>query len=126
MQRNWIGKSNGAEVRFDIAGSDKKIDVFTTRPDTIFGADFMVLAPEHELVNEITTAEQQEAIEAYKQYVQSRSERERMTGGKTGDRLLYRCVCRASVHGAQYTCVDFGVCISWLWYRRYYGRTCGR
>jgi leucyl-tRNA synthetase len=79
MQRNWIGKSNGAEVSFAIDGSDKKIDVFTTRPDTIFGVDFMVLAPEHDLVNEITTAEQQADIEKYKQYVQSRSERERMT-----------------------------------------------
>ncbi len=78
MQRNWIGKSNGAEVRFDIAGNNQHIDVFTTRPDTIFGVDFMVLAPEHELVEEITTAEQKQAIEEYKQYVQSRSERERM------------------------------------------------
>jgi len=79
MQRNWIGKSNGAEVSFAIDGSDKKIDVFTTRPDTIFGVDFMVLAPEHELVDAITTTEHKQAIEAYKQYVQSRSERERMS-----------------------------------------------
>jgi leucyl-tRNA synthetase len=79
MQRNWIGKSNGAEVRFDVQGfADKYITVFTTRPDTIFGVDFMVLAPEHDLVDTITTAEQKEAIAEYKKYVQSRSERERM------------------------------------------------
>ncbi len=79
MQRNWIGKSNGAEVRFDVQGfADKHIVVFTTRPDTIFGVDFMVLAPEHELVDIISTPEQKEAIAEYKKYVQSRSERERM------------------------------------------------
>jgi leucyl-tRNA synthetase len=78
MQRNWIGKSYGAEVKFDIA-TGGNIDVFTTRPDTIFGVDFMVLAPEHELVDSITTPEQKQEVEAYKQYVQSRSERERMT-----------------------------------------------
>ncbi len=78
MQRNWIGKSNGAEVRFDLAGG-ASVTVFTTRPDTIFGVDFMVLAPEHELVDTITTSEQKTAIEEYKTYVKSRSERERMS-----------------------------------------------
>ncbi len=83
MQRNWIGKSNGAEVRFDVDGfDDKHITVFTTRPDTIFGVDFMVLAPEHELVDSITTGEQKHDIEEYKKYVQSRSERERMADVK--------------------------------------------
>jgi leucyl-tRNA synthetase len=78
MQRNWIGKSNGAEVIFGVA-PELFITVFTTRPDTIFGVDFMVLAPEHELVDKITTGEQQKAVEEYKQYVKSRSERERMS-----------------------------------------------
>ncbi|MBO9152436.1 leucine--tRNA ligase [Chitinophaga sp. GCM10012297] len=78
MQRNWIGKSQGAEIKFNIAGSLDDIVVYTTRPDTIFGVDFMVIAPEHELVERITTSEQHEAIAAYKEYVQSRSERERM------------------------------------------------
>ena len=78
MQRNWIGKSQGAEIKFNIAGSMENIVVYTTRPDTIFGVDFMVLAPEHELVDSITTNEQAEAVTAYKEYVQSRSERERM------------------------------------------------
>lgn len=78
MQRNWIGKSQGAEIKFNIAGSMESIVVYTTRPDTIFGVDFMVLAPEHELVDGITTNEQNDAVTAYKEYVQSRSERERM------------------------------------------------
>lgn len=90
MQRNWIGKSEGAEVSFTITGTDKKVEVFTTRPDTIFGVDFMVVAPEHELVNQITTENQKAEVEKYKEYVQSRSERERMmevksiTGAFTG------------------------------------------
>ncbi|MBV8254201.1 MAG: leucine--tRNA ligase [Chitinophaga sp.] len=79
MQRNWIGKSQGAEIKFNIKNSDEQIEVYTTRPDTIFGVDFMVIAPEHELVKKITTPEQQAAIDAYLEYVQSRSERERMS-----------------------------------------------
>ena len=82
MQRNWIGKSQGAEIKFNIAGSLENIVVYTTRPDTIFGVDFMVLAPEHELVDAITTSEQAEDVAAYKEYVQSRSERERMADVK--------------------------------------------
>ncbi len=79
MQRNWIGKSNGAEVKFQLQNNQASVTVFTTRPDTIFGVDFMVLAPEHELVDDITTAEQRNAIDEYRQYVKSRSERERMS-----------------------------------------------
>ncbi|RYD57391.1 MAG: leucine--tRNA ligase [Sphingobacteriales bacterium] len=80
MQRNWIGKSSGAQISFDVEGfHDKQITVFTTRPDTIFGVDFMVMAPEHEMVDEIVTEEQQEAVDDYREYVQSRSERERMS-----------------------------------------------
>lgn len=78
MQRNWIGKSVGAQIRFKVHNSPYSFEVFTTRPDTIFGVDFMVLAPEHELVTEITTAEQQAKIQEYITYVKSRSERERM------------------------------------------------
>ena len=78
MQRNWIGKSQGAEMDFGIKTSNEKLRVYTTRPDTIFGVDFMVVAPEHELVNKITSADQKEAIEKYLAYVKSRSERERL------------------------------------------------
>jgi leucyl-tRNA synthetase len=79
MQRNWIGRSSGAEISFDIKESVEKIKVFTTRPDTLFGVDFMVLAPEHELVSQITTELYQTKVAEYKLYVQSRSERERMS-----------------------------------------------
>lgn len=79
MQRNWIGRSEGAQVFFDIENNDKKIEVFTTRPDTIFGATYMVLAPEHDWVEELTTEDQKGNIEAYLSYVKSRSEIERMS-----------------------------------------------
>ncbi len=65
MQRNWIGRSEGAEVKFPVDGTNEVITVFTTRPDTLFGATYMVLAPEHPLVDKITTAEQREAVKAY-------------------------------------------------------------
>ncbi len=79
MQKNWIGRSEGAEIDFAIDGGEAPtLKVYTTRPDTIFGVDFMVIAPEHELVAQITTAEQKEEIEKYLTYVKSRSERERM------------------------------------------------
>ncbi|HNF69863.1 MAG TPA: leucine--tRNA ligase, partial [Chitinophagales bacterium] len=79
MQRNWIGKSEGALVDFKVEGSENQIRIFTTRPDTIFGATFMVLAPEHELVQQITSIDQQDAVSQYINYVKSRSERDRMS-----------------------------------------------
>ena len=103
MQTNWIGKSTGAEIDFKVktvdrqpladneasAGSDLQLKVYTTRPDTIFGVDFMVVSPEHELVAGITSAAQQKEVEDYITYVKSRSERERqaekkITGAFTG------------------------------------------
>lgn len=78
MQRNWIGRSEGAEIRFAIKDSDQTLEIFTTRPDTIFGATFMVLAPEHDLVSQITSADCREAVERYVQHSVNRSERERM------------------------------------------------
>ncbi|UGS23439.1 leucine--tRNA ligase [Flavobacterium channae] len=87
-QRNWIGKSVGASVTFNVLPSSNfqlpaTIEVFTTRPDTIFGVTFMTLAPEHELVAQITTPEQKEAVEAYIEATAKRSERERMADVKT-------------------------------------------
>ncbi|WP_242217764.1 leucine--tRNA ligase [Bacillus cereus group sp. BfR-BA-01380] len=86
MQRNWIGRSEGAEVHFAINGTDEKFTVFTTRPDTLFGATYCVLAPEHALVAEITTAEQKEAVEAYIDSVKAKSDLERteLAKEKTG------------------------------------------
>ena len=77
-QRNWIGRSEGAEVRFRIAGTDEEFTIFTTRADTMFGVTFMVLAPESELVERLTTAEQKAEVDAYLKQVKSRTERERM------------------------------------------------
>ncbi|MCJ8011462.1 leucine--tRNA ligase [Paenibacillus sp. KQZ6P-2] len=77
MQRNWIGKSKGAEVQFEIEGHDAKLTVFTTRPDTLFGATYCVLAPEQELVERITTPEQKDAVKAYQEQAARKSDLER-------------------------------------------------
>jgi len=82
-QTNWIGRSQGAMVSFAIDGHDQKIEVFTTRPDTIFGVSFMTLAPEHELVSKITTEAQKNAVQNYIKATAKRSERERMADVKT-------------------------------------------
>lgn len=82
MQSNWIGKSFGAEIDFDIVGQAHRLKVYTTRPDTIFGIDFMVIAPEHELVATITSSGQKTEVDNYLSYVNSRSERERMAEKK--------------------------------------------
>ena len=86
MQRNWIGRSEGAEVDFQIADSTEKIRVFTTRPDTLFGATYMVLAPEHRLVDEITTEEQLAAVQNYREHTARKSDLERteLAKEKTG------------------------------------------
>jgi len=77
MQRNWIGRSEGAEIYFDLVDVDDHLEVFTTRPDTIFGATYMVLAPEHRLVDALTTDAQQEAVDAYREQAQQKSDLER-------------------------------------------------
>ena len=82
-QTNWIGRSQGAMVSFQIDSHDGMIDVFTTRPDTIFGVSFMTLAPEHELVSEITTETQKDSVQNYIKATAKRSERERMADVKT-------------------------------------------
>ena len=85
MQSNWIGKSSGAEIDFEVKSEKSKVKslrVYTTRPDTIFGVDFMVIAPELEMVNEIKSAAQTAAVDEYLAYVKSRSERERMAEKK--------------------------------------------
>ena len=90
MQRNWIGRSTGAEVEFVIDGSDKKVTVFTTRPDTLYGATFLVLAPEHELVPELVSDEQKQAVDDYVAEANKKSDIERQetnrekTGVSTG------------------------------------------
>jgi leucyl-tRNA synthetase len=82
MQSNWIGKSYGAEINFKVADHQATLTVYTTRPDTVFGVDFLVVAPEHELIHEITPASHQKEVADYIAYVKSRSERERIAEKK--------------------------------------------
>ncbi len=86
MQRNWIGKSHGAEIRMPIAGADESFPVFTTRPDTLFGATYCVLAPEHPLVSRVTTGEQRAAVDAYVDEATNKTELQRtdLAKDKTG------------------------------------------
>lgn len=86
MQRNWIGKSEGAEISFTIEGQNEALTVFTTRPDTLFGATYCVLAPEHPLVEQITTAEQQATVQAYQEQAARKNDLERtdLAKEKTG------------------------------------------
>lgn len=82
IQRNWIGRSEGAQVFFQVAESERKLEVFTTRPDTIFGVTFMVIAPEHAWVDELTTGENRNAVRDYIEQTRKRSERERIAETK--------------------------------------------
>ncbi len=85
MQTDWIGRSYGAEVDFEVAGTDKKLTVYTTRPDTLYGATFMVISPEHKVVKDITTPEQKDAMEAYCYAASTKSSVDRMSDReKTG------------------------------------------
>ena len=79
VQRNWIGKSMGASIFFKVADKDIDFEVFTTRADTLFGVTFMVLAPEHEMIDQLTTDEQRDAVNEYVTWAKNRSERERMS-----------------------------------------------
>ena len=82
IQRNWIGRSEGAELFFDLENSDQKMEIFTTRPDTLFGVTFMVIAPESELARSLSTPQNKKEVEEYIAYTKKRSERERMTEAK--------------------------------------------
>ena len=86
MQRNWIGRSEGARVSFNVKDTDEKVEVFTTRPDTIFGTSFLVLSPEHTLVNQITSDDKLEEVKAYQTEASKKSDLERtdLAKGKTG------------------------------------------
>ncbi|MFT7120015.1 MAG: leucyl-tRNA synthetase [Neolewinella sp.] len=114
QQRNWIGRSTGAQAFFDIDGTDKKLEVFTTRPDTIFGTTFMVVAPEHDLVPELTTPEQEKEIADYQTYVGSRSEIDRqaetkVTGAFTGSYCINPFTGkRAPIYISEYVLKDYG------------------
>ncbi|MDR0645578.1 MAG: leucine--tRNA ligase [Elusimicrobiota bacterium] len=101
MQQNWIGKSTGAEVEFDIAGANEKITIFTTRPDTLFGATYMALAPEHELVAKITTREQKQDVENYVQTANAKTEIERSAQDKEKTGVFTGAYAINPLNGAQ-------------------------
>lgn len=114
QQTNWIGKSTGALVRFDIDGHEAQLDIFTTRPDTIYGTTFMVIAPELDLVKALTTSEQQQEIDDYLTYVGRRSELERqsenkVTGAFTGAYAINPLNGkRLPIYIAEYVLKDYG------------------
>jgi leucyl-tRNA synthetase len=116
MQRNWIGKSSGAAVQFAVEGhSESTVTVFTTRPDTIFGVDFLVLAPEHDLLTTIVAKDAETEVEQYRSYVKSRSERERMsevkqiTGCFTGAYAIHPFTGkRVPIWTSEYVLIGYG------------------
>ena len=115
QQRNWIGRSEGAQIFWKLAGHEEVLEVYTTRPDTIFGVTFMVIAPEHDLVEKITTPEQKDAIASYLEYVQSRSERDRqsevkkVTGAFTGAYVIHPFTEeKIPVYIGEYVLKDYG------------------
>ncbi|MEX2155606.1 MAG: leucine--tRNA ligase [Gemmatimonadales bacterium] len=114
LQRNWIGRSEGAELLFETPGG-RKITVFTTRPDTVFGATYLVLAPEHPLVEELTAVEQRPAVKAYQREVQSKDVVSRRVGDKTKSGVFLGSYARNPATGeaipiwtADYVLMDYG------------------
>ncbi|MDP6647758.1 MAG: leucine--tRNA ligase, partial [Dehalococcoidales bacterium] len=109
MQRNWIGRSEGAEARFQISGRDDAITVFTTRPDTLFGATFLVLAPEHPLVDELTTDERRAEVDAYVEQARGRSEidRQSLDREKTGVAIGGTCLNPVDGHEVPIWIADY-------------------
>ncbi len=91
MQRNWVGRSEGAHVDFDVAGLDATIRVFTTRPDTLFGATYMVLAPEHELVDRLVSPDYADAVHAYRKEASARTDRDRMADSRNKTGVFTGC-----------------------------------
>jgi len=94
IQKNWIGKSRGASIHFEIQNRSEKIEVFTTRPDTLFGSTFMVIAPEHELASSLTSEENQKEVDEYVQASLNRSERERMSNVKKVSGVFTGSYCK--------------------------------
>jgi leucyl-tRNA synthetase len=101
IQRNWIGRSQGAEVKFTIKDTPYVLDIFTTRPDTIFGSTFMVIAPEHELAEKITTPGQAAEVKDYLSWAKNRSERERMSEVKKVTGVFTGSYCINPLNGAE-------------------------
>ncbi len=115
MQYNWIGKSSGAQLYFNIKNSEQKLEIFTTRPDTLYGVSFMVIAPEHEWVETLTTASQKDEVQAYLNYVNKRSDLERISETKivsgvfTGSYVIHPLTGREiPIWISEYVLIDYG------------------
>ena len=121
LQRNWIGKSVGATIDFAIEGADQKISVFTTRPDTLFGCSYLVLAPEHPLVSKITSGAQTRVVEDYQIRTARKSDMDRTDLSQRQDWRLYRCLCPPPYHWRQATHLDRGLRPDWIWNRGCHG-----
>ena len=122
MQRNWIGRSEGAEITFAIDGSKEALTVYTTRPETIWGATFIVLSPEHPLASVITTAAQRDAVDAYLARTRS-AERCRKVAGAIEDRCVYRRLRHQSGKRCADPDLDRGLRADGLRQRRHHGGT---
>ena len=101
LQRNWIGRSEGADVHFELPGTGNKVTVFTTRPDTLFGATYMVLAPEHPLVDEVASPEHKESIENYRNEIASKSDLERTDLAKSKTGVFTGCYAVNPINGEE-------------------------
>ena len=119
-QRNWIGKSVGATIQFPISNSKEFLSVFTTRPDTLFGVSYMVLAPEHPLLLQITTEEQRKKVKAYQEDCLKLSERSRKTS-RGQNRSFYWSLCGTSFNKKGSSGLDCGLCFNGLWFRSHHG-----
>ncbi|MBO8128286.1 MAG: leucine--tRNA ligase [Peptococcaceae bacterium] len=115
MQKNWIGRSEGAEITFPVVDSDEKITVFTTRPDTLFGVTYMVLAPEHPLVKKLTAPDLREAVEQFVQKARRMSEIDRTSGEGEKEGLFIGTYCTNPLNGdkipiyiANYVLLEYG------------------
>lgn len=126
MQKHWIGRSTGAEVTFKVKDSDLKFDVFTTRADTLNGVTYVVLAPENKLVDKLTTAENKEAVENYKETAAKQSEIERQQFQKKKNRCIYWLLCNKPYKRKRSSNMDFRLCISYIWYWSSYGSSSSR
>jgi len=106
-QRNWIGRSEGASIQFKIIEHDAFIEVFTTRPDTVFGVSFVTLAPEHDLVQKLTTSERRKEVEEY--VLKAKKQKRTRTSGGCHDYkwCFYRFVCSTSIYRRKNTCMDW-------------------
>ena len=115
LQRNWIGRSEGALVKFGISDFKFEIEIFTTRPDTLFGATYMVLSPEHPLVTEITALNKRAEVEAYQKEVGSKSDLERTELTTRKDGRLYGRVCDKPGQRRENPDLDRGLRADGLW-----------